>query len=907
MADHNKRKRDSQMLQTLKKVWKTLKKVWAVVMGFVKVAAGALATVLVICIVCAFVFVGVLGDYLENDIIPNATMDLSTFSADLNSFVYYVDSNGEIKMLQRLYANDNREWAEYEDIPQNLINATVAIEDKRFYEHQGVDWITTIKACARMFFGDGSKGGSTITQQFIKNWTKEDSVTVQRKVLEIFRATEFEKRYDKELILEYYLNTIYMGNRRYGVKTAAEIYFGKELEQLTIAECASLISITNNPSLYNPYRTNLDNGGLNGADRNRVRMVNTLEEMLSQGKITQSEFDEALNQEIVFKWGIDEKDRIVSCNAEGCDYRNTVSAYTEKDGKYFCPKCNAETDINLDASQTVYSYFVDTVLEDVAQDMAERDGIEWNNETKKAYKQIIQGGGYHIYTTLDMDVQNALDKIYTNLEEIPKVRGGQQLQSAMVILDNTTGDIVALSGGVGTEKEHDGLNRAVDSDLQTGSSIKPLTIYAPAFEAGAITPATVIKDLPLKYVDDAGWPKNENKKYNYSYTIRGAVVDSINGVAANTLKSIGTGYAFKFAKEQFGLSGLVETYVGPSTGITMSDIDYAPLAMGAQTIGITVRDMASAFGTFANNGVYREGRTYTKVYDTDGNVVIENEQESRQILSAKAVNYMNDCLAQAVSEGTGTAAKISGQKVYGKTGTTSSKRDRWFCGYTGYYTAAVWCGFDQPAVINVTGNPAAKLFSKVMTPVHKGLKAVSLVNTKGLNEVTVCLDSGKLATEACSADVRGIPRTDTARVYKEDIPKNKCDLHVFVDYCTEGQGVANQYCALFAQAAGMTLEKKSLVKMTQEEVDDLVKAGTTGLVEEHLREDMVYLITKDKKDGEYHGFKGNKNQGTKSPYLICPIHTEQTWNQFQQSQPEQPPATGATGTTGTTGTTTPQG
>lgn len=905
MANNKDRRRDFAMPEGLKNIWNIAKKILAVIGGALKVAASAVATVVIICVICAFVFAGVLGDYLENDIIPDAAMDLSNFAADLNSFVYHVDNDGDIKLLQRLHAKNNRVWVNYEDIPENLINATVAIEDKRFFEHQGVDWITTIKACARMFFGDGSKGGSTITQQFIKNWTGEDSVTVQRKVLEIFRATEFEKRYDKELILEYYLNTIYMGNRRNGVKTAAEIYFGKELEQLTLAECASLISITNNPSLYNPYRTNLDNGGLNGADRNRVRMTNTLEQMLEQGMISQEEFDEAVNQKIEFKWGIDEQDRIVSCRKEGCGYRGTVSTYTQKDKKYYCPRCETETDINLDASQVVYSYFVDTVIEDVAKDMAEKDGMEWNGETQKIYKEIIQSGGYHIYTTLDMDVQNQVDKIYQDLSQIPKVRGGQQLQSAIVVLDNKTGDIVALCGGVGTEKEHDGLNRAVDSDLQTGSSIKPLTIYGPGFEAGAINPATVIKDLPLKYVDNNGWPKNENKVYNYSLTIRSAIVSSINGVAANTLKAIGTGYSYKFAKEKFGLSGLIEKYIGPSTGITMSDIDYAPLAMGAQTIGITVRDMASAFGSFANNGVYREGRTYTKVYDSDGNIVLDNLQESRQVVSAKTVNYMNDCLSQAVAEGTGTAAKIDGQIVYGKTGTTSSKRDRWFCGYTGYYTAAIWCGFDQPAVINVSGNPASQLFRKVMGPVHKGLKAVSLVDSKVLNQVTVCLDSGKLATDACNLDVRGIPRTDTANVYKEDIPKGKCDVHVTVDYCPEGQAAATQYCALFAQAEGKTLEKKSLVKLTLEEVDAIVKAGTTGLNEVHLREDMVYLVTKDKKDGEFHGFHGDKNMNIKSPYLVCPIHNEKTWKDFQISQ--TPPATEGTTTNTTNGTTAPQG
>ena len=901
MADNN-RKKDSRQGWDPHELFNILRKIWSALFGVFKIVAGAAATVAIICVICTVVFVGILGDYLENDIIPQAGMDLSSFALDLNSFVYHVDSSGEIKLLQRLYAENNREWVDYEDIPEDLIHATVAIEDKRFYEHQGVDWITTIKACARMFFGDGSKGGSTITQQFIKNWTGENSVTVQRKVLEIFRATEFEKRYDKEVVLEYYLNTIYMGQRRNGVKLAAEIYFGKELEQMTIAECASLISITNNPSLYNPYRTNLDKGGLNGAERNRVRMIDTLDEMLTQGWITEEEHREALDQEIIFKWGIDEKDRIVSCPAESCDYRDIVSTYTEKDGVYYCPKCGAETDVSVDASQEVYSYFVDAVLEDVAEALAEKDGVEWNAESKIAYMNIIESGGYHIYTTLDMDVQNALDKIYTDLSQIPKTRGGQQLQSAMVIVDNTTGDIVALSGGVGTEKDHDGLNRAIDSDLQTGSSIKPLSIYAPAFEAGVITPATVVKDLPLRYNGNVGWPKNENKEYNYSRTIRSAIVSSINGVAANTLKMIGTGYSFKFAKEQFGLSGLVEKYVG-SSGMEMSDMDYAPLAMGAQTVGITVKDMATAFATFANNGVYREGRTFTKVYDSDGNLVLDNTQESRQILSARTVNYINDCLGEAVISGTGTAAQISGQNVYGKTGTTSSKRDRWFCGYTGHYTAAVWCGYDQPAVINVSGNPAAQLFRKVMTPVHKGLKKVSLVDTTDMVEVTVCLDSGKLATAACSADVRGIVRVDSAKVYKDQIPKGSCDKHVLVDYCTEGGACANEYCALFAKANSTVLEKKALVKLTQEEVDEIIKAGTTGLVADYLRDDYIYLITKDKKDGAFKGLKGDKNAKVNAPYVVCSVHTKEAWDAYQAGQQAQQPTTGDTGTTGTTSTT----
>lgn len=897
MAEESKKKKAVHQSWRPHRTVETAGKVWAVLFAALKIAAGALATVIIIGGVCVGVFAGILGDYLEGDIAPLAGVDLDGFDLDQNSTVYYVNSEGDITVLQNIHAKNKSEWAAYEEIPVDLINCTIAMEDKRFYEHQGVDWITTIKACARMFFGNASMGGSTITQQTIKNLFDEKDVTVQRKVLEIFRAIEFEKRYDKETVLEWYFNVIYMGERCTGVKTAAATYFGKELETLTIAECASLISITNNPSLYSPYRTNLDNGGLTGKERNRVRQVRILDEMLAQGMLTQEEYDREVAQELVFKNGIAEEDRLASCEADGCGYRGTVGTFTVKDAVYYCPLCGAEAPIGKNASQEIYSYFVDTLIEDVAEALAERDGIEWNDATKETYKNIIQSGGYHIYSTLDMDVQQQLDKIYQDLSQIPKTRSGQQLQSAMVILSNVTGDIVALSGGVGTDKVHDGQNRAVDSKLQTGSSIKPISVYAPAFEAGVINPATVIKDLPHHYNSGSGWPKNDDRKYQYAYTIHDGVRRSVNAIAVNTLDVIGTGYSYKFAKESFGLSGLIEKY--NKGGTEMSDIDFAPLAMGAQTLGVSVRDMASAFGTFANNGTWREGRTFTKVYDRDGNLVLDNTQDSRQILSEKTVNYMNYCLEDAVNQGTGGEARISGQTVYGKTGTTSSNRDRWFCGYTKHYTAAVWCGYDDPEVITMVngGNPAAQLFKKVLEPVHKGLKKETLVDYEVMTKIQVCLDSGKLATDACRSDIRAdgdFTRVAEAYVYKEDIPKKSCDKHVVVDYCTVGGGVANEYCKHFADANQITLEKRSLVKMTQTDYDKMIKAKGQGLLEDYLRDDYIYLTTNDGKDGVFKGINGNANQGVSAPYLVCTVHTKDSWESHNSTRP---PVTGTTTTT----------
>ena len=865
-----------------------LLKLWKIVFGASKIIVGAAATVLIIFGICLGVLAGSVGDYLESEVLPYVETDTDNYALDLNSYVYYMDEAGDIEKLQNLYAENNRDWVDYENIPEDLLHATISIEDKRFFEHQGVDWITTIKACFFMFFGNGDRGGSTITQQLVKNVTDNWAVTVQRKVQEIFTALEYEKRYSKEDIMEWYLNEIYMGNRANGVKRAAAIYFGKELESLTIAECASLISITNNPSLYNPYRENLDAGGMTGAQRNKDRQMDTLGEMLNQGWITQEEYDEAAAQELVFKRGIDLEDTMAYCTNEVCGYKGIVSTLVEKEnGKFFCPDCNTAITVSEDASRTVYSYYVDTVIEDVAQALAERDGVEWNNSSKKFYKQLISRSGYHIYSCLDMKAQDAVDAVYTDLSKIPATRGGQQLQSAVVVVDNRTGDIVAMAGGVGKEKEHDGFNRATDAALQTGSSTKPLAVYAPGFESGAFTPATVVLDLPIKYSGATGWPKNDNRKYEYSLTIHDGFRRSINAVAVNALSLAGTTYAYNFAKDRFGISGLTDRYIA-ADGEVKSDIDYAPLALGALTVGASVRDMAVGFAAIANNGVYREGRTFTKVYDNDGNLVLDNTQESHTVYSNKTANYMHYCLSDAANFGTGTEARIDGQYIYGKTGTTSSNKDRWFCGYTGYYSAAVWCGYDQPEVINMAygagNNPSAILWRRVLTPLHKGLPRKSLTDYSGMVTVTMCLDSGMLATDACRNDIRvgeGFTRLAEARVYKDQAPNQVCNKHVEVEYCTTGKGVANEFCKLFAEKEPeVKIEKKSLVKLTAQEIEALYKASKTGLYEIYAQNNMVYQITKNGQDDVFKGIDGKLNQKVKAPYVVCPVHTEEAWKEY---------------------------
>ncbi len=895
MSEEHNMNRNQEPHQQWNPNWllKLLYHIWMILFTAAKVVLGAGATVLMILLICGLVLAGMLGDYLEKDIIPNSQVDLDSYTLEQNSTVYYVDDEGEIQILQDVYTPTSRKYAHYDEIPKDLINATVAIEDKRFFEHQGVDWVTTIKACAGMFFGDSSAGGSTITQQLVKNETRRNSITVQRKVLEIFNAFYVEREYDKTEIMEKYLNRIYLGQGCSGVKTAAAAYFGKELETLSTAECAALISITNNPSIFDPYdEEEFEYNGkvLNGYERNRLRKENTLWSMREEGYLTEEEYQAAINEEIVLKRGIDFQDRIVDCENEECGYHGMVKTLTtEDDENYYCPKCGSLIPISKNVSRSVYSWFVDTLLEDVAHDLAKKDGVtEWNDDIREEYMARIQGGGYHIYSTFDTKAQEAVDRIYADLDEIPDTWSGQQLQSAIVLIDNRTGDIVAMAGGVGEKEYHDQFNRATDSTLQTGSSIKPLTVYAPAFELGAISPITVIKDRPFDYSNGV-FPTNDDFRYAYSRTVLSGVVNSVNTVAVNVLDQIGLGYSFSFARDKFGLTDLVEDYV-TEDGNPMSDVGYAPLALGAQTWGVTVRDMSSAFATFANNGVYRRGRTYTKVYDSNGNVVLDNTQETREILSSKALNYTNYCLVNAVGSGTGTEAYISGMEIGGKTGSTSDWKDRWFCGFSGYYTAAVWCGYDTPEPIRgANGNPAARLWRKVMEPLHEGKEYKSLYSTDGMSWATMCLDSGKIATEACELDVRSdvYSRTSSAMAYPEDINMGSCTKHVMVEYCTEGKAAASEYCKLFEKEKLAHLEKKSLVRMTQSEIDEILRMKGIGLNENFLRDDYVYLVDSAGNPQNWHGFNGDINKGIDSPFMVCPIHTKEAWEKYQKDKKEE--------------------
>ena len=721
------------------------------VMGrFFRRFGKVLGTILLVGAISLVIFACIFTAYLRNYLMPQVSFSLDSFRLNQTSVIYYQDkSTGEYQALQNLYGEENRIWASYKDIPTNLVYATVAIEDKRFFQHSGVDWLRSMKASANLFLGGSSTyGASTVTQQLVKNLTNDNEVTVRRKLVEIFRALEMEKQYSKEDIMEWYLNTIYLGEQSYGVRTAAYTYFGKDVSELDLAECASLIAITNNPSIFDPYISEKTKA------KNKERQTDILYEMWQQGYITENEYQNAKNEELQFQYA----------------------------------DSSSETGDNSD----YYSYFVDQVIRDVVNDLASATGYD-----TEVINRMILGGGYQIYSTIDVDVQNAAEEVYEDLDNIPKTDSTyQQLQSGIVIIDNETGDIAAIVGGVGQKEGSLTLSRATQSLLSPGSTIKPLAVYAPALEMGLITPATVYDDTPFTF-GSSPWPKNEDDTYHGLTNILTAMKRSTNTVAVKVLDDVGLDYAYHYAVNDMHLDTLVDQY--ELNGVNYTDKSYWSLALGGMVRGVTIRDLTAAYASIENKGTYREARTYTKVLDSDGNVVLDNTQSSNENMSEKTAYYLTYMMEETVKDGTGKEAQVPGIDTAGKTGTTSDDKDRWFAGYTSYYTGVVWCGYDQPQEVVLENdsieNPASVLFNKVMTKVHEGKQNKAFEKPTSVIDVEVCQDSGNLVNDWCTKDIRG-DRTVTIQLDGSDVPTSYCSTHVETDICTAGDTlhVANDSC-----------------------------------------------------------------------------------------------------------------
>ncbi len=623
-----------------------------------------IGTIILIGILTALLFLCIFAFYIKTCIIPTTKLDLSDYALNQTSTIYYEDSEGNWKELTTLHGQENRIWVDYDKIPQYMEKALVSIEDKRFYRHNGVDWYRTAGAFVNMFVGmKNTFGGSTITQQLIKNLTQQDDITVQRKLLEIFQAIEFEKEHDKKEIIEWYLNTVYFGEGCYGVQTAAQTYFGKDVSKLSLAECAAIVGITNLPTYYDPFYS---------VENNKARQEDVLACMYDQGYISKKDYEEAVAEELDFVRG-----------------ENSPSA------------------------SSVRSYYTETVISDVIKDLAAEKGI-----SELAAQTLVYNAGYEIYCCLDKNIQAKVDKIYEDLDALPKATNGtsSQLQSGIVIMDQYTGKIVALSGGTGKKTINFGLNRATKTTRPPGSSIKPIAVYGPAVEYGLISPSTLVLDadgsrIKLQGVKTDWFPKNSPNQYDGIMTIKEALRDSKNTVSVQIMDKLTPAASLDFLRNRLGIESLID-----------SDADYAALALGQPHYGITVREMAQAYCALANDGTFTKARTYTMVKDRSGNIVLDNRPQTQQAFSTETARTMTYMLNYAATYGTGHESRLSNMPVAGKTGTTSDNKDRWFCGYTPYYTCAVWTGYDTPEKMRFSGNPAAQIWQKIMEDIHKDLK-----------------------------------------------------------------------------------------------------------------------------------------------------------------------------------------
>ena len=661
-----------------------------------------------------------------------------------NTFVY--DSEGNL--LRELSGDENRKIITLNDMPEYLPKAFIAIEDERFYEHHGIDIKRSAAATITYIFNKGTSsfGGSTITQQLIKNITNEKDdegkAGIQRKIREMSRAYQIEKIISKSQILELYLNIIYLGGygrNICGVEVASEYYFGKSANELTISESAYLAGINHSPNNYNPF-TETDN-----TEKIKKRTKTVLDKMKELGMISNEEFNKAMSE-------VD----------AGLNFRQG----------------------NL-SNGTDISYHLSAAIEQVVNQMVEEKGMSYEYAKSRLY-----GGGYKLYTTEVHSIQNRMQEEYIKDKYIVKSKknSGQHSQSAMVIIDYKTGNVVGCMGGLGTDVNALGLNR-IYSARQPGSSIKPIASIAPSLENKIITAGTVYDDSPTTFNNGKYEPKNSSG-YKGLITVRQAIEVSSNVVEVKIMSELGPENSIKFLK-QLGLNHLDD-----------KEDNGLAIVLGGLTHGATPLEMAGAYATIANGGEYITPTFYSKLVDSQGKTVLQPKQEKRRVMSEGTAYITKSILKSPVigSNGTATNCKISGMDVGAKTGTTDANKDRWLCGLTPYYAAATWFGFDDPEVINYSGNPSAKIWSAIMQDIHKDLPKKTFDKPSNIVTAKICKDSGKSATSSCS-------NTYTEEFVSGTVP-SACTGHSKIKVCKETGKLANEFCVDVEERSGLQPPEK---------------------------------------------------------------------------------------------------
>ena len=722
---------------------------------FLKTINILIVAILMVGIIAFGTVWGIAKAYLET------TPTLNTEEIENQSETTYLyDKNGDF--LAAYVGNENREWANSDEIPDMLKSAFVSVEDVRFYYHSGIDVKRLVGAAISNFMNESVQGGSTITQQLIKNTLLSFDQTYKRKIQEAFLAIQLENEYTKDEILVSYLNTIDMGAGNYGVKAAAKDYLNKDLDELTIKECALLAGITQNPYSYNPRRAYYGTGSI---ERVETRLNLVLNRMYEAGYITKDEYDNALFEplEIVEK--------------------STVHSM------YAMP------------------YFVEYAIDDVITKLLESRNMKTDDTANRGAVELeIRNNGYRIYTTVDPAVQLAVEESLSTWDKYPSTAKSSdsvittknsdgsitevmQPQAAAVVYDYKTGQLRALVGGRENPDIKKGINR-VNATMPVGSSIKPLAVYAPALDTG-LSPASIVDNIPVPidgWNTPTGYPATSEGTFG-PRTLRYGMTNSINILTAHVLL------------DHVGIERSKEYLI--KMGVNPKHINANPAGLALGTSGITPVEMAVAYGCLANEGKYISPISFTLILDKDGNVIYDatQTQETRQAISRSTSYLITDMLQDVVEKGTGKNARISGMNVGGKTGTNQENRGVYFSGITPYYSAAVWIGHDdyKPLKSNAYASSyAAPLWKDFMSEIHEGLENKSIIDASpaelSLVQATVCPVSGLLATENCSKDLSGRALV-TDWFTRENVPTNTCDVHrPLSSICAVSNKFATPYC-----------------------------------------------------------------------------------------------------------------
>ncbi len=640
----------------------------------------------------------------------------------------------EEEIIEAGKAESKTNYISYAEIPDDMVHAVVAIEDKRFFEHRGVDWYRTAAAGLNYVLGFSKRfGASTITQQLVKNLTGENEISLRRKLQEVFFARDLERNLDKTEILEHYLNLLPLSDGCVGIAAGAEHFFGKPAAELSTSECATLAAITNNPSYYHPAKY---------PDHALSRRNLILSEMQKQGFLSEEAYQSAVESPL----GIVEEQK---------------SAYTEP----------------------IRSWYLDMVVDDVVADLAAQYGI-----SRAAASQKVLAGGLRIDVAMDGEIQIEVENYYRAAVRMPKNEKGESAQSALIVIDPKTGDILGVAGAIGEKTANRLQNFATQTKRAPGSAIKPLTVYGPALESGVITWASVYDDVPVEFkgTSNRAWPRNASGVYRGLTTIPYAIAHSVNTVAVRVLQDMGAENAFRFAKDKFHLDSLLE-------GEEMSDTNPAALALGQMHYGVTLREITAAYTVFADGGVYHPYRSYYRVIDANGKVLLSREDGAEQVMSEENAAIMTKLLQGVIQHGTSTSVTLGKIcECAGKTGTTSDNNDRWFIGYTPELICGVWCGFEYPEPVRGS-NPCLAVWNTVMhrlTALKQGSTAFSVPGD--LIRRTYCKDSGCTPCEFCSMDPRG-NRSEVGWFAPGTEPSAVCSCHIPVSVNRSG-GVCGADC-----------------------------------------------------------------------------------------------------------------